>query len=120
MENELLENINRNLKSLLLYYFGVCLIRTQHIFEGGFDDANRLGMRPKDIARVLGKSPNHINVELSVAGTQQKRGDEKMKKPSSMEQLLAAQSELLRDMFIAELAIAGVPRPTSPRSCESI
>ena len=31
-----------------------------------------------------------------------------MKKPSSVEQLLAAQSELLKDMFIAGLAIAGV------------
>lgn len=33
-----------------------------------------------------------------------------MKKASSTEQLLVAQSELLRDMFIAELAIAGVPQ----------
>ena len=31
-----------------------------------------------------------------------------MKKPNSVEQLLGAQSELLKDMFIAELAIAGV------------
>ena len=31
-----------------------------------------------------------------------------MKKPNSVEQLSAAQSELLKDMFIAELAIAGV------------
>ncbi len=31
-----------------------------------------------------------------------------MKKPSSVEQLLAAQSELLKAMFIAGLAIAGV------------
>jgi hypothetical protein len=31
-----------------------------------------------------------------------------MKKPNSVEQLLASQSELLKDMFIAELAIAGV------------
>lgn len=31
-----------------------------------------------------------------------------MKKPNNPEQLLAAQSELLKDMFIAELAIAGV------------
>jgi len=33
-----------------------------------------------------------------------------VKKASSTEQLLVAQSELLRDMFIAELAIAGVPQ----------
>jgi hypothetical protein len=31
-----------------------------------------------------------------------------VKKPNSVEQLLAAQSEILKDMFIAELAIAGV------------
>jgi hypothetical protein len=31
-----------------------------------------------------------------------------VKKPSSIEELLVAQSELLKDMFIAELAIAGV------------
>jgi hypothetical protein len=33
-----------------------------------------------------------------------------MKKPATVEQFLAAQSELLKDMFIAELAIAGVPQ----------
>jgi hypothetical protein len=33
-----------------------------------------------------------------------------LKKASSTEQLLVAQSELLRDMFIAELAIEGVPQ----------
>lgn len=31
-----------------------------------------------------------------------------MKKPTSVEQLLAANSELLKDMFIGQLAIAGV------------
>jgi len=31
-----------------------------------------------------------------------------VRKPNSAEQQLAAQSELLKDMFIAELAIAGV------------
>jgi hypothetical protein len=31
-----------------------------------------------------------------------------MKKPTSVQDLLTAQSELLKDMFIAELAIAGV------------
>lgn len=33
-----------------------------------------------------------------------------MKKPTTLEELLAAQSELLKDMFIADLAIAGVPQ----------
>jgi hypothetical protein len=31
-----------------------------------------------------------------------------VKKPTTVDQLLAAQSEILKDMFIAELAIAGV------------
>ena len=33
---------------------------------------------------------------------------QKVKKPNSVEELLVAQSELLKDMFIAELAIAGI------------
>ena len=33
-----------------------------------------------------------------------------MKKPSGTDELLLAQSELLKDMFIAELALAGVPQ----------
>jgi hypothetical protein len=33
-----------------------------------------------------------------------------VKKVSGTEDLLIAQSELLRDMFIAELAIAGIPQ----------
>jgi hypothetical protein len=33
-----------------------------------------------------------------------------VKKPTTVEELLAAQSELLKDMFIADLAIAGIPQ----------
>jgi hypothetical protein len=33
-----------------------------------------------------------------------------VRKPNSVEQLVAVQSELLRDMFIADLVIAGVPQ----------
>ena len=33
-----------------------------------------------------------------------------MKKLATLEELLAAQSELLKDMFIANLTIAGVPQ----------
>ena len=33
-----------------------------------------------------------------------------MKKSSSVEDLLAVQAELLRDKFIADLAIAGIPQ----------
>ena len=33
-----------------------------------------------------------------------------MKKPTSVEELLVAQSELMKDIFISALAIAGVPQ----------
>ena len=33
-----------------------------------------------------------------------------MKRPTTLEELLTAQSELLKDMFIADLALAGVPQ----------
>lgn len=33
-----------------------------------------------------------------------------MKKPTTVEELLVAQSELMKDMFIADLVIAGVPQ----------
>lgn len=33
-----------------------------------------------------------------------------MKKTTTVEELLVAQSEIMKDMFIAELAIAGVPQ----------
>lgn len=33
-----------------------------------------------------------------------------MRKPTTVEELLVTQSELLKDMFIADLAIAGVPQ----------
>jgi hypothetical protein len=33
-----------------------------------------------------------------------------VKKPSGPEQLLITQTELLRDVFIADLAIAGIPQ----------
>jgi hypothetical protein len=33
-----------------------------------------------------------------------------VKKPSNPDQLLVTQTELLRDMFIADLAIVGVPQ----------
>jgi Trp operon repressor len=33
-----------------------------------------------------------------------------VKKPTTVEELLVAQSELMKDMFIADLVIAGVPQ----------
>ena len=39
---------------------------------------------------------------------QQKGVNQKVKKPNSVEELIALQSELLKDMLIANLAIAGI------------
>jgi hypothetical protein len=66
MNDELLENINRNLEVIV----GL-LVRSMP----GSDNSNlrdrvlmldSLGLRPKDIARVLGKSPTHVSKELSL------------------------------------------------------
>jgi hypothetical protein len=74
MENELLENINRNLEVVI-----ALLLRSLP----GADAANlrdrvllleTIGMRPKDMAKVLGKSANHINKELSVGRSTKKKG----------------------------------------------
>ena len=66
MENELLENINRNLEVVV----GLLLRSLPGSEAASLRDRVRMldgmGMRPKDIARVLGKSANHINKELSV------------------------------------------------------
>jgi hypothetical protein len=74
VENELLENINRNLEVVI-----ALLLRSLP----GADAASlqdrvlmleAIGMRPKDMAKVLGKSANHINKELSVARSTTKKG----------------------------------------------
>ena len=76
MENELLENINRNLEvviALLLRSLpgsDAASLRDQVLMLKG------IGMRPKDMAKVLGKSANHINKELSV-GRSMKKGTSK-------------------------------------------
>jgi len=66
VEKYLLENINRNLEVII----GL-LLRSQPDSDSvSLRDRvlmlKGIGMRPKDIARILGKSPNHINKELSV------------------------------------------------------
>jgi hypothetical protein len=80
VENELLENINRNLEVVI-----ALLLRSLP----GADAASlqdralmleAIGMRPKDMAKVLGKSANHINKELSVAGARRRRGNLKNEK----------------------------------------
>jgi len=71
MENELLENINRNIEVII----GL-LLRSLPDSDAGFRGRirmlNDMGMRPKDIARMLGKSTNHVNVELSLSRNSKK------------------------------------------------
>jgi hypothetical protein len=66
VENELLENINRNLEVVV----GLLLRSLPGSEAASLRDRvlmlDGMGVRPKDIARVLGKSANHINKELSV------------------------------------------------------
>ena len=69
MSGEVLDNINRNLEVIV----GLLIRSTQGADAASLRDRivllDGLGMRPKDIARVLGKSPTHISKELSLART---------------------------------------------------
>jgi hypothetical protein len=73
MENELLENINRNLEVIIGLLLRSLPDSDATHLRGRILMLNDMGMRPKDIARVLGKSTNHINVELSVARNPKKK-----------------------------------------------
>jgi hypothetical protein len=74
MENEVLENINRNLEVII----GLLLRSLPGSDTASLRDRvltlEALGMRPKDIAKVLGKSANHINKELSLGRGARKKG----------------------------------------------
>jgi DNA-binding CsgD family transcriptional regulator len=78
MENELLENINRNLEVII----GLLLRSLPDSEAASLRDRilmlTAMGMRPNEIARALGKSANHVNKELSIGrSTEQKRGKTK-------------------------------------------
>ena len=78
MENELLENINRNLEVII----GLLLRSLPDTEAASLRDRilmlTAMGMRPNEIARALGKSANHVNKELSIGrSTEQKRGKTK-------------------------------------------
>jgi DNA-binding CsgD family transcriptional regulator len=78
MENELLENINRNLEVII----GLLLRSIPDSEAASLRDRilmlTAMGMRPNEIARALGKSANHVNKELSIGrSTEQKRGKTK-------------------------------------------
>jgi hypothetical protein len=78
MENELLENINRNLEVII----GLLLQSLPGSDTKGLRDQilslTARGMRPNGVARALGKSANHINKELSLGRSKkQKKGKPK-------------------------------------------
>jgi len=78
MENELLENINRNLEIII----GLLLRSLPGSDATSLRDRiltlTAMGMRPKEIARTLGKSENHVNKELSLGrSAKQKKGKSK-------------------------------------------
>ena len=79
MEKELLETINRNLEVIIGLMLRNLPDSEASNLRGRILMLSDTGMRPKVIARVLGKSVNHINVELSNARNpiKKKRGKSK-------------------------------------------
>jgi transcriptional regulatory protein LevR len=73
MESELLETINRNLEVIISLMLRSLPDSDATHLRGRILMLSDMGMRPKDIARVLGKSTNHINVELSHARNPNKK-----------------------------------------------
>ncbi len=73
MENELLETINRNLEVIISLLLRSLPDSDAAHLRGRILTLSDIGMRPKDIARVLGKSTHHINVELSMARNPKKK-----------------------------------------------
>ena len=73
MENELLQTINRNLEVIIGLPLRNLPDSDANHLRGRILMLSDMGMRPKDIARVLGKSENHVNVELSNARNPKKK-----------------------------------------------
>jgi hypothetical protein len=65
-------------------------------------------MRARRDGRGSKKNGVRITKEPSVPVVQREGVNQKVKKPNSVEELIALQSELLKDMLIANLAIAGI------------
>lgn len=78
MENELLENINTNIEVIIGLLLRSLPDSDSAHLRGRILILNEMGMRPNAIARVLGKSTNHINVELSVARNPKRKKRGKM------------------------------------------
>jgi hypothetical protein len=74
VEKELLENINRNLEVIVGLLLRSLPGSDASSLQHRVLMLKAMGMRPKDMARVLGKSANHINKELSVGRSARKKG----------------------------------------------
>jgi hypothetical protein len=77
VENELLENINRNLEVVIALLLQSLPGADAASLRDRVLMLESIGMRPKDMAKVLGKSANHINKELSVGRSTTKKGRSK-------------------------------------------
>ena len=80
MENELLESINRNLEVVIALVLRSLPGAEAASLRDRVLMLEAIGMRPKDMAKVLGKSANHINKELSVGRSTTKKGRSKNEK----------------------------------------
>ena len=74
MEHELLENINRNLEVVIALLLRSLPGADAASLRDRVSMLEAIGMRPKDMAKVLGKSANRINKELSVGRRSTKKG----------------------------------------------
>jgi hypothetical protein len=77
VEKELLENINKKLEVIV----GLLLRSLPDSGAASLKDRvlmlEAMGMRPKEMANVLGKSVGHVNKELSIGRGARKKGKSK-------------------------------------------
>jgi hypothetical protein len=71
VENELLENINQNIEVIIGLLIRSLPGTDTADLRGRILVLSGMGMRPKDIARILSKSTSHVSKELSLARTQE-------------------------------------------------
>jgi hypothetical protein len=70
----MLENINRNREVVIALMLRSLPGADAASLRDRVFMLESIGIRPKDMARVLGKSTNHINKELSVGRRSTKKG----------------------------------------------
>lgn len=72
-ENELLENVNRNLEVIIGLLLRNLPDADAANSRGRILMLSEMGVRPRDIARLLGKTENHVNVTLSQSRSAKKK-----------------------------------------------